>query len=210
MSAKKRNLRRVCALGVISFVVALSCSADVECAKKTMFLGDSITHGGYCLYYLQLFENLRHPGTNVRYYNAGYSGGSVATGLHRLNLETGRIRPDRVFVMFGMNDVRWTDYTTDTVLHSRRKEAADKALSTYKNGMSRLADKILEDGRCDLVLLTPTPYDEYSSVLGLRRRFVNEYGLSSAAAIVREIADSRKLRVVDLNRVMTKYGGLRK
>ena len=185
--------------------VSLSCSANAERTGKTMFLGDSITHGGYCLYYLQLLENLRHPGSAVRYYNAGYSGGTVATGLDRLRLEMERIQPDRVFVMFGMNDARWNEYATDTVFSSHRREAADKALSVYGKGLTTLAERILSGGSRNLVLMTPTPYDEYSSVLGRRRRFVNEYGLSSAASIVRKVAAAKKARVVDLNRIMTRH-----
>ena len=185
--------------------VSLSSSANTERTGKTMFLGDSITHGGYCLYYLQLLENLRHPGSGVRYYNAGYNGGTVGTGLDRLQLEMERIQPDRVFVMFGMNDVRWTEYATNAVFSTQRREAADKALSVYGNGLTTLAERILSGGSRELVLVTPTPYDEYSSVLGPRLRFVNEYGLSAAASIVRNVAASKNARVVDLNRIMTRY-----
>lgn len=168
-----------------------------------MCLGDSITHFGYCEYYLQLFENLRHPGSAVRYVNAGYSGGTVGTGLNRLPLETDRIRPDRAFVMFGMNDVRWTDYVTNAVMSAERRQAADKALATYRADLPKLVDRILASGVRDLTLVTPTPYDEYSTVLGPRRKFVNEYGLSLAAESVRRLAAEKGLKVVDLHAALS-------
>ena len=170
---------------------------------RVMCLGDSITHFGYCEYYLQLFENLRHPGSVVRYVNAGYSGGTVGTGLNRLPIETDRIRPDRAFVMFGMNDVRWTDYVTNAVMSAARRQAADKALTTYRADLPQLVDRILASGVRDLTLVTPTPYDEYSTVLGPRRKFVNEYGLSLAAESVRRLAAEKGLKVVDLHAALT-------
>ena len=170
---------------------------------RVMCLGDSITHFGYCEYYLQLFENLRHPGSTVRYVNAGYSGGTVGTGLNRLPLETDRIRPDRAFVMFGMNDVRWTDYVTNAVMSAERRQAADKALATYRADLPKLVDRILASGVRDLTLVTPTPYDEYSTVLGPRRKFVNEYGLSLAAESVRRLAAEKGLKVVDLHAALS-------
>lgn len=182
---------------------ALAESKSPESTTQIMCLGDSITHFGYCEYYLQVFENLRHPGSDVRYFNAGYSGGTVGTGLNRLKLEMDRIRPGRAFVMFGMNDVRWTDYVTNGVMSAVRRQAADKALETYRVGLPKLVDQILASGVRELALVTPTPYDEYSTVLGPRRKFVNEYGLSSAAEIVRQLAAEKGLKLVDLHAVLT-------
>ena len=171
---------------------------------RTMFLGDSITHLGFCEYYLQLVENLRHPGSGVRYYNAGFGGGTLQTGIANCKHEIERIRPSRVVVMFGMNDIGWTAFETNEVIRAERKEVADKSLSAYRENYLRLLSEIRGLGVTNIVLATPTPYDEYSwASPAVKRRNVNEYGLKGMSNIVRETAREGSLLCVDLNAPMT-------
>ena len=196
------------ALMALAAVGAMACAlAEPTQAKRPskdariMVLGDSITHSGYAPYYLEMIESLRHPGLGVRYFNAGYSGATAGTGVERLKVELAQHRPTAVYVMFGMNDVRWTDYTEDTVFTPERQRAADEALGNYKWAMGVLLKEIADAGVTDVTLVTPTPYDEYSD--GPRRRFVSEYGLRKAAEIVRELSAERGIPVVDLNAAFT-------
>ena len=190
----------LCALGAMLSANAFS----NEVASRTMCLGDSITHFGYTEYYLQLFENLRHPGSGLRYYNAGYSGGHVSTGLANWEHERARIRPDRVFAMFGMNDVLWTTFETNATLSAVRKAAVDGAMDRYRRDYGALVDRVRASGVTNIVLVTPSPYDEYSTKLDSeRKRNVNEYGLTKAARIVREVAAEKGVPVVDVHAAMT-------
>lgn len=173
--------------------------------KRVMFLGDSITHGGYCLYYLQLMENLRHPGSTTRYYNAGYSGATVEVGIRNCNWEVDRIKPDCAFLMFGMNDVHWSEYPTDEVMADEFEGKANYYIYLYRLAYPGLLKSLMEtNGVQDITLVTPTPYDEYSeTIAATRRRNVSEFGLKKAAIAVRDIAAANALPVVELNDPMT-------
>ena len=73
--------------------------------ERVAFFGDSITHGGSYHGYLQLYWNTRYPGSGVRILNCGRGGGTAASGLSRFDTDLLGLKPDRVFVMFGMNDL---------------------------------------------------------------------------------------------------------
>lgn len=172
--------------------------------KRVMLLGDSITHFGFQTYYLQLFEALRYPGSEVRFANAGISGGSLGTGIRNYECEFDAFHPDQVVIMYGMNDVKWMAFATNGVLSAGRKDEADRLLTKYRQDYCELVDKVRASGVTNIVLVTPTPYDEYStSIHAPRRRHVNEYGLKGCARIVRELAAERGLGLVDLNAPMT-------
>lgn len=176
----------------------------VKDSEKVMFFGDSITHGGYCLYYLQLLENLRHPGSGKRFYNAGFTGSTLEGGRGGLPHEMSRIKPDRVVVMFGMNDVRWTEYSTNELFTAEQKRMADVALAKYREDYPRILSDIRKAGVTNIVLVTPTPYDEYSTAADAPcRRHVNEYGLKHAAEFVRHLALREGVELVDLNGPLT-------
>ena len=200
------------AFPIVAWTWSSSLSAPVERAmpsmanvRRVMLLGDSITHGGFYEYYLQLFENLRHPGSLKRYYNAGYSGGTLQTALDNCACEIERVKPDCVFVMYGMNDVGWTEYGTNEVLSAHELCEASRRESIYRENLIKLLGEIREGGITNIVLVTPTPYDEYSkSVAAVRRRNVTEHGLMRLAQTVRNVAKDEGLPVVDLHVLMLK------
>ena len=184
-------------------------ASDERHDGRTLFLGDSITHLGFCEYDLQLVENLRHPGSERRYYNAGFGGGTLLTGIGNCKCEIDRVKPDRVVVMFGMNDVGWMAFETNVVLSTERRAEADRRLASYRENYMRLLSEIRSHGVTNVVLATPTPYDEYSwAAPAICRRNVNEYGLKEMARIVREIARSENLSCVDLHAPMTEMAKL--
>ena len=192
-------MKKVTAIAIALMMI----SVEAGTGKRTMVLGDSITHLGYWEYYLQLFETLRNPGSDARYYNAGYCGGSLVTGMDNLKYELDRVRPGRAFVMFGMNDVHWWEYDASPVLSQQRRAAADGLAVRYEENYAKLINEFVAAGVTDLVLLTPTPFDEYSDLhKASRRRFVNEYGLANLSKIVRQLAVTRGVEVIDLNRFM--------
>ena len=156
--------------------------------ERVLFYGDSITHGGKYVCYLQLFENLRHPGSGVRLLNGGRSGGTVRTGLVNFDRELKASRPDRAFVMFGMNDIGVANRA--------------KALEGYRANVSNLVSRFTAAGVTP-VLMTPTPYDEYNLKAGANTPTRNE-GLASAAEIVRRTAKGHNLGTVDFHAPMTK------
>ena len=220
--------RRKMLLGLLVVVaVAVAQGAGVspfKSGERVLFYGDSITHGGKYVFYLQLFENLRHPGSGVRLLNGGRSGGTAWDGLVNFDRELKASRPDRAFVMFGMNDIgrsNWNDLSCASLTSISTGEATAKrplgscedttspleevrrnSLEAFRTRMGELADRFVSAG-VKPVLVTPSPFDQYNVKAGANIAHCNE-GLAAAAEIVGKMADGRNLELVDLHAPMTK------
>lgn len=170
--------------------------------ERVVFFGDSITHDGRYIYYLQLFQNLRCPGSGTRLLNGGISGDSAGGGLGRWKDDILPLRPDRAFVMFGMNDVGRDLYATATPTDAQVKGRA-AALARYEANLRALAALMSTSG-VQTVFVTPSPYNQYS-VQPERENLVqcNEPGLAACADRVRALAAERHFGVVDLHAPMT-------
>ena len=176
--------------------------APFKSGERVLFYGDSITHGGKYIFYLQLFQNLRHPGSDVRLMNGGRSGGSARDGLVNFDRELKESRPDRAFVMFGMNDIgrgQWQGATPDEKTAASRVRALDR----FRTNMAKLSERFVAAG-IRPVLMTPTPYDQYNPKAGENIPFCNEPGLVAAAEIVRALAVSNGFATVEFHQPMTK------
>ena len=170
--------------------------------ERVAFLGDSITHGGGFVSFLQLFVALRHPGWNVRCYNVGISGDSTGGALDRIGWDLKTYRPDRVFVMLGMNDIGRGYWETAEPTPLQAKGRAD-AIARYTRNQSDLVEKLDRLG-VKRVLITPTPYDPSSkNAKAVCAVCCNDPGLATCATIVRELAARHSLGLVDLHAPLT-------
>ena len=169
--------------------------------ERVVFFGDSITHAGRYMHYLQLWENLRHPGSGVRLMNGGIAGETARQGLARLNAEILPMKADRAFVMFGMNDVGRENYATAAPT-SGQKASRVKSLEKYSANMETLAKSLVSSG-IETVLMTPTPYDQYTAAKGENLVACNEPGLAACAEAVRDLASRLHTGIAELHRPMT-------
>ena len=170
--------------------------------ERVAFFGDSITHGGYYYAFLQLFWNLRYPGSDVRIMNCGISGDTAKGGLGRMDTDLLLLKPNRVFVMFGMNDVGLGCYKTTTPSEADIKERKAR-FGTYVESQRKIVDLLSQNG-IKVVLMTPSPYDQYSSLKAKTPNVEgNEPGLASLADAVRKLAAERNLGTVELHRPLT-------
>ena len=171
--------------------------------EKVAFLGDSITHGGGFVVYLQLYQALRHPGSDTRLVNFGIGGDNAAGGVGRLDWDVIKgFNPDRVFVMFGMNDVGRNLYKAVEPKDEKEAKLRAERLDAYAANETRLAEMIKQKG-IKPVFMTPTPFDQYTDFAFDNIAGCNEPGLSTCADIVRQIAAERHLGVIDLHRQLT-------
>ena len=170
--------------------------AKIAPGERIVFFGDSITHGGSYIFFIQLFEDLRHHGSGTVMMNAGISGDSAGGGCRRWEYEVLPMNPDRVFVMFGMNDVGIGFYKTATPTEEEQKRRQNN-LTNYANNQKRLAEMILKEGK-KLVLMTPTAYDQYGDLKVENKVAANEPGLAACAEIVRNLAKEKNLGLVEL------------
>ena len=170
--------------------------------ERVVFYGDSITHGGRYIYYLQAFQDLRHPGSNVRLINGGRSGDTARGGLRRFDRDLLPFKPDRAFLMFGMNDIGRNNWKSDAPSKSV-SDARARSLAGYRDNMAKLVGRLAE-ANVKAVLVTPSPFDQYGVFEKANIPFCNDPGLATCAKYVRELAAARNLGVVDLHAPMTR------
>jgi lysophospholipase L1-like esterase len=122
-----------------------------------IFLGDSITQRGTYIAYINAYLWSHYPDSKYNLINLGL-GSETASGLSepdhpfpRPNIHTridralAEAKPDLTFICYGMNDGIYYPPSEDRML-------------AYKNGMTRLIEKVRATGS-PIILLTPTPFD---------------------------------------------------
>lgn len=127
--------------------------------QRVVFLGDSITQGGFYAVCVEAYLRTRHPASTAEFISVGLSSETVsglsepnhANGafprpdLHeRLGRVLARLKPDLVFACYGMNDGIYLPYD----------EARARA---YHDGLVRLRAAVLASG-ARIVHLTPPVY----------------------------------------------------
>lgn len=171
-------------------------SYPVKPGEKVLFFGDSITHGGRYIAFLQLFlDSHGIPGTEL--HNAGISGGTATGGLRRIQHDVIARKPDRVFILFGMNDVGRGFYTKETPQALNGRKAR---LQTYAENQKKIVQQLKAAGITP-VLMTPTAYDQYHK--NNVSDCCNDPGLANIADIVRNLAKAEKLDLIELHPYMT-------
>ena len=148
--------------------------------ERVAFLGDSITHGGGYVADLQVAWKVRHPESRPVFLNAGIGGDTAKRGYERVETDLAPMRPDRVVVMFGMNDV-------------------NTGRAYFEEWMVKLCDALDAKG-WKVDLMTPTPYDEWNTNLTAKiTKARQEPALGDCAAFVRELAAKRGYGLVELH-----------
>lgn len=185
-------------LAVVSLDVAAAI-APFAPNERIAFLGDSITAFELHLRDLRWFMARKYGTQSPFFLNCGTAGDSTANGIARVTYDLMTMNPDRVVVMFGMNDNSygsWSDGVSSG--HAAR-------LVAYADNLRTLVETIraAKPGvRIDL--MTPSPYDEYSTDLGSDRHVgANSVGLRDFAAAVRTVAAEKSLNVIDVYGPMT-------
>ncbi|KKR03523.1 MAG: Lipolytic enzyme, G-D-S-L [Candidatus Uhrbacteria bacterium GW2011_GWF2_39_13] len=169
--------------------------------QKVVFYGDSITQGGWYLYYIQLFYATRFPDMRITIENAGVSGASATTSLPRLESDVLSSKPDIVYIMFGMNDVGRNYYRVSNP-NQKTMEAREKSLETYKNKMNETIKRIKASGASP-VILTPSPYNQYGMHINVENFVECNEGLIKCAEIAKALALENNSPAVDIHSPMT-------
>ncbi len=179
------------------------CGAEqFQDGQKICFYGDSITApgGGYA-YFLQKFYTTRFPERKIQWFNRGLSGSNITNSLKRLQTDVIDLQPDVVTIMMGMNDVNinlYNNSTPDEVNAGKRAQA----LNDYETSYRKTIETLKEKTKAKIILITPTPYDQYSLESGDNLSDANS-GLTAAAAITRKLAREYHLELVEFHEVLT-------
>ena len=162
---------------------AATAPAPFRAGERVGFFGDSISEAGSQAFYLEYLSAIRHPGRGARVANMGQSGDTSWGGAARWARESAAQAVDRVFVMFGMNDI-----------------GSEDCAERYPKAMRDIVAKARADGK-DVVLLTPSPYDVWGHQPKALER--SDARLETCAAEVRRLAAEAALPLVEL------YGPMR-
>jgi lysophospholipase L1-like esterase len=127
--------------------------------RRVVFLGDSITYGGFYVAAIETYFLTRHPAAEVEFINVGLSSETVSglsedghaggafprPDLHeRLARVLAQTKPDLVFACYGMNDGIYLPF-------------AGERFAAFQSGLRRLRDAVLATG-ATLVHVTPPVY----------------------------------------------------
>lgn len=179
------------------------CGAEqFQDGQKICFYGDSITApgGGYA-YNLQKFYTVRFPERKIQWFNCGLSGSNITNSLKRLQADVIDLQPDVVTIMMGMNDVNINLYNNNTPDETNAGKRA-QALNDYEASYRKTIETLKEKTKAKIILMTPTPYDQYSLKSGDNLADANS-GLTAAAAITRKLAREYHLELVEFHEVLT-------
>ena len=132
-------------------------TGDIIC-----FVGDSITHGGNYLSYINLFYATRFPDRKIQIWNCGVGGdsaaGIVSNEVFRLNTDILSHHPTVATIMLGMNDIGHGNYGPDKSGPEVEK-LRQRSLEVYDENMRKLIAALQHSG-ARLILITPSIYDE--------------------------------------------------
>lgn len=159
--------------------------------ERVLFLGDSITRAGTWHSLVTLYHETRFPDRTVTWLNAGVSGDTAEGALRRLDWDVLARAPDRVVVMFGVNDVSITLYDGDNA--PEKVAAREEKIAAYERSLRELVRRLRAAGKA-VVLVTPPPYEEH--------------GEFPADKVVRPGANAAVTRTADITRAIAAEFGL--
>lgn len=157
--------------------------------KRIVFLGNSITYGGYYVSCIDAYLRLQYPQRQFEIINVGlpsetvsglsepnHAGGKFPRpDLHeRLDRVLKKLKPDLVFACYGMNDGIYLPFD-------------EKRFQKFRKGMQWLHDKVVKSG-ASIIHITPPIYDErkgsaYANVLDvytdwlISKRYTNNWSV---------------------------------
>lgn len=178
---------------------------------RVAFFGDSLTHAGSYHRFIRNYYFTRYPGIDLKTFNCGNSGGGAQGGVFRMEFDLLNFKPNKVFILFGMNDVGRDSYGVE---NPGAANLADRkrALDVYAESMETIVRRLRDANVEEIVLLSPTPYEEEAEIpefnlkgtLGAletcaqaNERLAEKYGCATVDLLTPMLALNRKLREKD-------------
>ena len=125
---------------------------------RVAMIGDSITHNGIAVAYIQEYYRTHFPSRNVKIFNLGIGGDNASNANNRLD-EVMSVEPTEAVVMFGVNDMGVQYYSeTPTEEHVSAREASKQR---HLDGVVRLVKSLIEKN-IPVTLCSAVGRDEYT------------------------------------------------
>lgn len=167
-------------------------------SSRVVFLGDNIVQVGRFRAAAQIYRALRCPSEPMRLFNCGIVGDTALDGLQRLERDGMARKPQMVFLMFGLSDIR------KNIKYSKSGGVIDPAaMKNFQTGIDALVEKLQASG-CKVVLVSPFPYDQYSDIGIYNAKLNQSPGLADLSRMLQKIAETRKIRFLDVHTELSK------
>lgn len=140
-------------------VACIAVSEPYKDGDTVVFLGDSITHGGYYHSYITDFYRTRYPDATIRFVNSGIGGDNAKDAFRRVSEDVEAYAPTHVAIHFGMNDIGRDLYRIET--SARMLMDRENCQMRYRKNMAALTAEVRRVApQARLMYLTPTHYDD--------------------------------------------------
>lgn len=165
---------------------------------RVLFLGNSITEGGYYHSYIWLYYMTHFPNLPLHIYNGGIGGDCVSHMNFRFDTDIKVKKPTYLICSFGMNDSGFDGYN-----QSGSKEYAAKQLHSARSAFETLQQKILAEKTIrSVVLLGSPPYDENVKLEGVEVLHGKNETIKRIIDMQSEVANNRGWGLVNFNPLM--------
>lgn len=168
---------------------------------RVCFVGDSITHGGLYHNLIASFYTTRFPDKRIAFYNCGIGGWTLGSSLKTFEKNVAIHKPDTMVVMLGMNDVGRENYGVDKTNESWLNKRSI-SLKTYQELYATYLEQAAKSGVSQIILMTPSPYDQTAKLNSPPNSGVND-GLASMARFLKSFSAERNLPLVDWHQSLT-------
>ena len=133
--------------------------APFKDGERAVFLGNSITDGGYYHSYIWLYYMTRFPEMPITVVNAGIGGDTALEMTRRLDNDVFSHDPTVLMVTFGMNDSGYFEHNGENGRQFAR-EKYEESIRNFRQMEQRL--KALPDTR--IVMVGTSPFDEGTAI----------------------------------------------
>jgi endoglucanase len=164
-------------------------------------IGDSITHNGWYLPYVDLYYLTRFPKQKLDTFNCGINGDTVDGGMRRYSWDIAPHQPTVASLMFGMNDIGRDDYAV-----GKSGPDVEKSKQTHIDNYERnLSDfvHLLQKDKIQVILILPSIFDDTAAIPAAHYPGLND-GLGECAKRAQKVADENGCAVIDFYHPMLK------
>nr|WP_319510290.1 SGNH/GDSL hydrolase family protein [uncultured Draconibacterium sp.] len=127
--------------------------------ERVVFVGNSITHGGYYHSFIWLYYMTRFPEMPISIMNAGVGGDTAGDIKERLEDDIFSKNPTYMTMTFGMNDVGYYDFYKDDA-----QEIAERQIKKSFDHYQTIEKRMQDATEVTKVIIGGSPYDETSKI----------------------------------------------
>ena len=162
--------------------------------SRFVAIGDSITHNGWYLPYVDVYYLTRFPNQKIDVFNCGINGDTAEGATNRYSWDISPHRPTVASVMFAMNDVGRDLYGVGQAGPEIEKQRRAR-LDHYERNLRELVHRLQKD-KIQVTVILPTIFDDTAA--GPSPHYPGlDQALGECAARAQKVATETDCAVID-------------